>query len=117
MQPACPQVQSMSGVFSMAAHSVLQYLPDFVRHEQMGCAHFSAFVASIFPPSYNSTLGDTLADVEPRNRGRLSNKEHMAILILICTQQGLSRILGPNCLMWNNVLAGQWESNTLAASS
>jgi hypothetical protein len=33
----------MSGVFSMASHSVLQYLPDVTRQEQMGCAHFSAF--------------------------------------------------------------------------
>ena len=40
MQPAWPQVQSMSGVFSMASHWVLQYLPDVVTHEQTGCAHF-----------------------------------------------------------------------------
>jgi hypothetical protein len=29
----------------MAWHWVLQYLPDVVRQEQMGCAHFSAFSA------------------------------------------------------------------------
>jgi hypothetical protein len=31
----------MSGVFSIAAHALLQYLPDVVTHEQAGCAHFS----------------------------------------------------------------------------
>jgi hypothetical protein len=37
----------MSGVFSIASHSVLQYLPDVVRHEQTGWAHFSAFAEGI----------------------------------------------------------------------
>jgi hypothetical protein len=37
----------MSGVFSMAAHSVLQYLPDVATHEQTGCAHFSPFARAI----------------------------------------------------------------------
>jgi hypothetical protein len=37
----------MSGVFSMAAHSVLQYLPDVVRQEQTGWAHFSALLIVI----------------------------------------------------------------------
>jgi hypothetical protein len=43
LQPVCPHEQSMSGVFSIASHWVLQYLPDVVAHEQTGCAHFSAF--------------------------------------------------------------------------
>jgi hypothetical protein len=30
----------MSGVFSIASHSALQYVPDVVLHEQTGCAHF-----------------------------------------------------------------------------
>jgi hypothetical protein len=42
VQTACPQVQSMSGIFSMASHWALQYLPEVVTHEQMGCAHFLA---------------------------------------------------------------------------
>jgi hypothetical protein len=42
VQIACPQVQSMSGIFSMASHWALQYLPEVVTHEQMGCAHFLA---------------------------------------------------------------------------
>jgi hypothetical protein len=50
LQPACSHRQSMSGVFSIAAHSVLQYLPDVVMHEQTGCAHFSAFVVAIVSP-------------------------------------------------------------------
>jgi hypothetical protein len=37
----------MSGVFSMASHWVLQYLPDVVTHEQTGCAHFSPFAVVI----------------------------------------------------------------------
>lgn len=45
----CPHEQSMSGVFSVVSHSTLQYFPDVVRHEQTGWAHFSAFVAVIFP--------------------------------------------------------------------
>jgi hypothetical protein len=39
LQQSCPHAQSMSGVFSIAAHSVLQYLPDVITHEQTGCAH------------------------------------------------------------------------------
>jgi hypothetical protein len=31
----------------MAAHSVLQYLPEVVMHEQTGCAHFSGVVVDI----------------------------------------------------------------------
>jgi hypothetical protein len=30
----------MSGVFSIASHWVLQYLPDVTVQEQTGCAHF-----------------------------------------------------------------------------
>jgi hypothetical protein len=40
----------MSGIFSMASHWALQYLPDVVTHEQTGCAHFSAFGLDIFFP-------------------------------------------------------------------
>ena len=36
LQPGCPHAQSTSGVFSIAAHSVLQYLPDVITHEQTG---------------------------------------------------------------------------------
>jgi hypothetical protein len=48
----------MSGVFSMASHWVLQYLPDVVMQEQMGCAHFSAFSAVIFSPNVGSRTDD-----------------------------------------------------------
>jgi hypothetical protein len=40
LQPACPHLQSTSGVFSIAAHSVLQYFPDVTLQEQTGWAHF-----------------------------------------------------------------------------
>jgi hypothetical protein len=45
--PMWPHEQSMSGGFSIASHSVLQYLPDVVRHAQTGWAHFSAFAEAI----------------------------------------------------------------------
>jgi hypothetical protein len=38
----------MSGVFSIASHWVLQYLPDVVIHEQTGCAHFLASGSILF---------------------------------------------------------------------
>jgi hypothetical protein len=37
----------MSGIFSIASHSMLQYLPEVVRQEQIGCAHFWGFWVSI----------------------------------------------------------------------
>jgi len=33
------QVQSMSGVFSIASQTALQYLPEVTTHVQIGCAH------------------------------------------------------------------------------
>jgi hypothetical protein len=42
VQMAWPQVQSMSGIFSIASHWALQYLPEVVMQEQTGCAHFLA---------------------------------------------------------------------------
>jgi len=45
----------MSGVFSMASHSVLQYLLFVVRQEQIGCAHFLAIMDSMcFLPFHSS---------------------------------------------------------------
>jgi hypothetical protein len=43
LHAGCPHVQSMSGIFSIASHSTLQYLPDVTMHEQTGCAHFLPF--------------------------------------------------------------------------
>jgi hypothetical protein len=49
----------MSGVFSMASHWVLQYLPDVVMQEQTECAHFSPLVVAIsFLLSFGSTASD-----------------------------------------------------------
>ena len=49
----------MSGVFSIASHWALQYLPDDVIHVQTGCAHFSTFAASIcFSPGFGSAPSD-----------------------------------------------------------
>jgi hypothetical protein len=47
LQPLCPHEQSMSGVFSIASHWVLQYLPDVITHVQTGCAHFWGFAVAI----------------------------------------------------------------------
>jgi hypothetical protein len=49
----------MSGVFSMASHWALQYLPDVVTQEQTGCAHFSAFTLTLASPGFGSTASDT----------------------------------------------------------
>jgi hypothetical protein len=43
LHPVCGHAQAISGVFSVASHSALQYLPDVVTHEQSGCEHFTAF--------------------------------------------------------------------------
>jgi hypothetical protein len=40
LQPACGHLQEMSGVFSIASHSVLQYFPEVTLQEQTGWAHF-----------------------------------------------------------------------------
>ena len=40
LQPACGHLQLMSGVFSIASHSVLQYFPEVTLQEQTGWAHF-----------------------------------------------------------------------------
>ena len=65
MQMACPQKQS-SGVFSIASHWVLQYLPDVVLHEQTGCAHFSPFAVAIsLSPSFiSSGIRNSMLDAE-----------------------------------------------------
>jgi hypothetical protein len=43
----------MSGVFSMASHCVLQYLPEVVMQEHTGWAHFSGFEFDIvFSPEF-----------------------------------------------------------------
>jgi hypothetical protein len=39
-QLACGQVQSTSGVSSIASHSTLQYSPSVTWQLQTGCAHF-----------------------------------------------------------------------------
>ena len=50
VHPAWLQRHSRSGVFSIAAHSALQYLlPSVVLQLQGGCSHFRSF-AAINPP-------------------------------------------------------------------
>lgn len=54
LQPGCPHVQSISGVFSIASHCGLQYFPEVTVQEQTGCAHFlpSAFAMLISFPAH-----------------------------------------------------------------
>ena len=47
LQPVCPDKQSMPRVFSIAAHSKMQCLPDDVTHEQTGWTHCLAFAGTI----------------------------------------------------------------------
>src|ERR1700730_1245141 len=47
LHPACPHLQAISGVFSIASHSTLQYFPDVTVQEQTGCAHFLSSLAAI----------------------------------------------------------------------
>jgi hypothetical protein len=74
LQTAWPQAQSMSGVFSMAAHSVLQYLPEVTVQVQTGCAHFSAFGFGIcFLLAWNQKLATQGGMLE--GKGFRRNKE------------------------------------------
>ena len=75
MQPVCAQVQSMSGVFSIASHCVLQYLPEVVMHEQTGCAHFTAFSGAILFSWYESRVRSIV-------NGSSCNSSHRAEPIL-----------------------------------
>ena len=47
LHPLCSHRQSMPCVYSMASHWTLQYLPDVVTRERIGCAHFSVLVQSV----------------------------------------------------------------------
>ena len=51
LHPACPHLQAMSGVFSIASHSTLQYFPDVTVQEQTGCAHFLLSAMFLSPSS------------------------------------------------------------------
>ena len=80
--PLCSHRQSTSGVFSMASHWALQYLPDVVTHEQIGCAHFSVFVESICFLLASDHEGMIQGfDINPRGNILLYRKEHIARLV------------------------------------
>ena len=69
----------MSGVFSIASHWVLQYLPDVVMQEQIGCAHFSGFAVDIFfPPTFGPTVYDPVPYFRMLEILFLSDKEHIS---------------------------------------
>ena len=89
MQPVCPHEQSMSGVFSIASHWVLQYLPDVGTHEQTGCAHFSAFGLDIFFP--NSDQQQVI--LEP-------NRKHLGQAILSTNGQ-IAFFVRRSALVWD----------------
>jgi hypothetical protein len=56
----CGQVQSMSGVFSIASHCGLQYSPEVTVQEQMGCAHFLPSVFAMNNLLYRCDPKETL---------------------------------------------------------
>jgi hypothetical protein len=77
-----PNEQSMSGVFSIASHWVLQYLPDVVTHEQNGCAHFAAFAVAIsISPNFGLTAANPRRHLKHRGKAFLSDKAHIFNLV------------------------------------
>jgi hypothetical protein len=69
----------MSGIFSIASHWALQYLPEDVTQVQMGCAHFSAFAVSIiFSPGFGSGPDDPCRNRSRRGKGLLCRKAQNA---------------------------------------
>jgi hypothetical protein len=69
----------MSGVFSIASHSTLQYFPEVVMHEQTGCAHFSDFVVDIaFSPDSRFIANNPRRDSREWGRTILFNMEQFA---------------------------------------
>jgi hypothetical protein len=51
----------MSGIFSMASHSTLQYLPELAGQEQTGCAHLGAIAAFIAFPGFTVAISFLLS--------------------------------------------------------
>jgi len=71
----------MSGVFSMASHWVLQYLPEEVMHEQTGCAHFltvSLLISFLLVSDHERLIQDGMLGHQPK--AFLYKKEHISIL-------------------------------------
>ena len=80
----------MSGVFSVASHSALQYFPDVVTHEQSGCAHFSVFVGSIsFSPDFGSRADDPSPNVSHHEKVFLYRKERFDIGCIVAAQMAI----------------------------
>jgi len=68
----------MSGVFSMASHWVLQYLPELVMHEQTGCAHFlsvSLLISFLLVSDHDRVIQDGMLGHWPK--AFLYQKEHI----------------------------------------
>ena len=94
MQPVCPHEQSMSGIFSIASHWVLQYLPDVVTHEQTGCAHFSAFGLDIFS-LLNSDQQQAIQEPHGKHLGKaiLSTNGQIAFFVARRPRLGYPRMI------------------------
>ena len=78
MQSAWPQAQSTSGVFSIASHCALQYLPEAGTHEQTGCAHFlagSLVISFLLVSDQNGAVRDGM--IKWRRKAFLYKKEHI----------------------------------------
>jgi hypothetical protein len=81
LQPACPHEQSMSGVFSIASHWVLQYLPDVVTHEQTGCTLLGFRSRHFFSPSLGSKAIDSRRYLRQWEKALPCKKEHISIWV------------------------------------
>ena len=82
LQPGCSHEQSMSGVFSIASHCVLQYLPDVVVQEQTGCAHFSPFLSAIsLSPGFGSVAHDLKGHFKHCTKRYLFKTAHISIFV------------------------------------
>jgi hypothetical protein len=86
LHPVCGHGQAISGVFAVASHSVLQYLPDVVTHEQTGCAHFSVFVGAIsFLPTFDQEWKMQTQNISLRGKVFLYTNEHIAMSFFLAT--------------------------------
>jgi hypothetical protein len=71
----------MSGVFSIASHWVLQYLPEVVMHEQTGRADFltvSLVISFLLVSDHDRVIQDGMLEHQPK--AFLYKKEHISIL-------------------------------------
>jgi len=75
----------MSGVFSIASYSVLQYLPSVTSQAQGGCAHF-LFSTAISRPSFLQTLGQLRVGPKVSSSASLNLRAALSFHLLLCSR-------------------------------